>query len=477
MRYPAPREPRSVPPLPSTRESRRTTVGLWAAAFCATLSASSAVLAQTDPTDGAPLGSETFLSLLIGSETDRKSAVATIDERWRPGYAVRVLETLTFQRNRDIYTRLIGLLEKHTGKKYGTDTHRWYEWVWSEPYVQGPGYAQFKSDLYRNVDPIFAGYFGTDREATIRLDEVRWGGVKQDGIPPLRDPEMIAAADAVYLGERDVVFGIEINGDARAYPKRILAWHEMFTDTVGGIPVAGVYCTLCGTVILYETTHDGVEHRLGTSGFLFRSNKLMYDQATQSLWSTFRGEPVIGPLVGKGIVLRPRAVVTTRWGAWRKRHPDTQVLSLDTGHERDYSEGAAYREYFATDDLMFHVPKLDRRLKNKDEVLTMTAAGKDPLAISARFLAKKTLYHTELGGQPIVVVTDPSGANRVYETRGTEFAKWDGESTLVDKAGNEWRLDESALTSANGEGLQRLPAQRAFWFGWYAVYPETRLIK
>ena len=94
-------------------------------------------------------------------------------------------------------------------------------------------------------------------------------GVQQDGIPPLREPEMLAARDARYLAEADVVFGIEINGDARAYPKRILAWHEMFVDRVGGIAVAGVYCTLCGAVIVYETVVDGRAHRLGTSGYLY----------------------------------------------------------------------------------------------------------------------------------------------------------------------------------------------------------------
>jgi hypothetical protein len=99
---------------------------------------------------------------------------------------------------------------------------------------------------------------------------------------------MISASEATYLDDDDVVFGIEVNGDVRAYPKRILAWHEMFVDTVGGIPVAGVYCTLCGTVILYETKVDGTNHEIGTSGFLYRSNKLMYDRATQSLWSTIK---------------------------------------------------------------------------------------------------------------------------------------------------------------------------------------------
>jgi len=301
--------------------------------------------------------------------------------------------------------------------------------------------------------------------------------VKQDGIPPLREPTMISAEEATYLGDDNVVFGLEVNGDPRAYPKRILAWHEMFTDIVGGEPVAGVYCTLCGTMILYETTYEGTEHRLGTSGFLYRSNKLMYDRATQSLWSTIEGEPVIGPLVGKGIHLESGAVVTTTWGAWRRRHPDTRVLSLATGHQRDYSEGAAYREYFATDRLMFSVPELDDRLPNKAEILAIDLEGSAPLAVSADFLLANPVWHGEQGGRPFVVLTDASGANRVYETGEYRFVSWDQDRIAVDSAGLKWQVTEQELRGEDGKTLPRLPAHRAFWFGWRAAHPDTRLVR
>ncbi len=183
------------------------------------------------------------------------------------------------------------------------------------------------------------------------------------------------------------MFGIEIEGDRRAYPKRILAWHELFRDVVGGVPVHGVYCTLCGTMILYKSEAGGRRHRLGTSGFLYRSNKLMYDADTESLWSTIHGAPVLGPRAAAGFRLEALSVVTTTWGAWRDRHPDTRVLSLDTGHRRDYREGAAYREYFATDELMFSVPFSDTRLRNKDEVLALRFGDSAaPTAIAVRFL-------------------------------------------------------------------------------------------
>ena len=164
------------------------------------------------------------------------------------------------------------------------------------------------------MDPGFVDYFYGNPAANIRLDEIRWGGVRRDGIPPLDHPKMIAAAEADYLDDGNIVFGVALDGDVRAYPKRILAWHEMFKDSIAGEHHTGVYCTLCGTMILYRSAFDGVHHELGTSGFLYRSNKLMYDRATMSLWSTFAGEPAVGSLVGQGIRLDLRHVVTTDLG-------------------------------------------------------------------------------------------------------------------------------------------------------------------
>ena len=132
------------------------------------------------------------------------------------------------------------------------------------------------------------------------------------------------------------------------------------------------------------------------------------------------GGPVVGPLAQRDIELEPLFVVTTTWGEWRRRHPRTKVLSIDTGYERDYREGAAYRDYFSTDELMFTVPELDTRLKNKDEVLALRfpEVPMQQLAIAVEFLAGRTVYHDSLGAVDFIVLTDQSGASRVYETRG-----------------------------------------------------------
>ncbi len=414
------------------------------------------------------------------SSEQLEQALAVLEENWSDGYYAPLIEITAYTGSIMARAALFDFLERQSGQSLGQDFHAWYQWLWNQPEAITADYADFKALLYRPIDPRFETYFGGRQpSARIRLDEIRWGGVRQDGIPPLRQPDMITAEEATYLDDSNIVFGLEINGDARAYPQRILAWHEMFVDTIGGVEIAGVYCTLCGTVIPYITTVDGTNHQMGTSGFLYRSNKLMYDQATQSLWSTMRGEPVLGPLVDQGIRMEFLSIVTTSWGEWKRRHPDTTVLSLNTGHSRDYGEGIAYQEYFATDDLMFNTPFNVDELDNKQEVLGLRFPGapNDQLAIDTAFLNSMPIYTDQVGFQDVVVFTDSSGANRVYDPQGIAFAQYDGGSGIVDADGVAWSLDEDALTADDGRTLPRLPAHRAFWFGWHAAFPETRLVQ
>ena len=382
-----------------------------------------------------------------------------------------------------VWRRLMRFVERQTGQRFGGEVDRLQHWIWAQPYDPHPDYALFKGEWYAAVDTRFRSFFPRGVTATIRLDEIDWGGVVVNGIPPLAYPRTLPAAAAEYLDDDHVVFGIAVNGEARAYPKRILAWHEMALDRLGGVELTIVYCTLCGTVIPYESVVDGRHITIGTSGFLYRSNKLMFDDETKSLWNTFEGVPVVGPLVGSGLRLRHRSVVTTTWEEWRRLHPETTVLSLETGHQRDYSEGAAYRDYFGTDRLMFQVPQIDDRLRNKDEVVVMQladAAGtRYPLAIAARFLRDNRVYQTEHAGHRLAVITSARGANRVYAAGAERFARLLGEGRVADAAGGVWRVTEDALV-ADGDPQRRLPrvaAQRAFWFGWYSQFPDTVLIR
>lgn len=422
-----------------------------------------------------------FLSYLglIDIGIDKDEAYEWITANWSPQLLPYFIEPRRFAAASPEVQKLTKLFEKKTGVDR-TDDDGINQYIWSQEIENTSDYAAYKQLFHSQIDPKFTRYFEPECDFDIRLDEVTWGGVIQDGIPPLRQPKMLSVADAEYLSDSDVVFGIKINGDARAYPKRILAWHEMFVDQIGGQAVAGVYCTLCGTVIAYRTEFEGVNHALGTSGFLYRSNKLMYDQATQSLWSTLEGTPVIGPLVGKGIRLDQYWVVTTTWGAWKQRHPDTQVLSLSTGYQRDYREGVAYKSYFATDDRMFETPYTDTRLKNKDEVLALRFShdASKPLVIYEGFLKQHPLYQAELGGKYYVILTDQSGANRVFERAASlDFVEWDGDATVKDSEGSIWTMTEEFLESDEGNRLKRLPAHRAFWFGWHGAFPNTVLIQ
>jgi hypothetical protein len=384
-----------------------------------------------------------------------------------------------------IRSRLIAFLEKQTGKRFDPYLRGWRAWMWTLPYEPHPEYARFKGIVYGAIDRRMQQFFPPGVQSLIRLDEIDWGGVVVNGIPPLRYPRSVQADEARYLRDGNVVFGIVINGEARAYPKRVLAWHEMAIDSVGGRELTVVYCTLCGTVIPYESVVDGQRRSFGTSGLLYRSNKLMFDEETMSLWNTIDGTPVVGPLAGSGVALTSHPAVTTTWGEWRAAHPRTTVLSLETGHKRDYSEGAAYRDYFSHDQLYFQVSKTDRRLKNKAEVLVMrvrpVAGGAAlPLAIVADFLKRSPVFHFEAAGRRFVVVTSRQGANRVYALNQHQVAfpsSPPATDMLLDASGRRWIAGENAMTLADGSiSLPRYVAHRAFWFGWYAQYPETLLL-
>lgn len=456
-------------------------------------------------------------------EGAQKDALKEIEKNWHPSYAIMLTEMARFlpdgkgnpgagieaeqagdpefgggdignvdpldggsrfasRRNPKVQARerLMGFLKDQTGQDFGDDFAAWREWSWDQTYDPHPQYPVFLANFYGILDPTFRNYF--QGPSSIRLDEVQWGGVQADGIPPLDHPKMVSADDASYLDASNIVFGFYEDGQARAYPKRILAWHELMYDKVGETEMTVVYCTLCGTVIPYKSTVGGREVRFGTSGMLYRSNKLLYDGITYTLWSSLTGEPVVGRAVGSGMRLEHLSVVTTTWGEWRSMHPDTQVLSLDTGFERDYDEGVAYAAYFGTDDLMFGVPARDGRLANKAEVLALRTAREgeedEAVALAADFLRANPVYNFEMAGRNLVVVTSANGANRVYEAGGTEFDVRVDDSTITDTFGTTWNVTEEALVRADGSGspLARVPAFRAFWFGWYAQYPNTELI-
>lgn len=454
----------------------------------------------------------------LGEESASKQAYEQLAPHWRNGYTVMFVEmarllpaaprykralevnpagggsgALAFQDQIRQWrlsprgaarARITAFLEEHTGQKFGDDLQAWRLWMWSLDEPMHQDYLTFKRWYYSLIDPRMQAFFQDGSPHLIRLDEIDWGGVKVNGIPPLDHAAREPAAKAKWLKGNHVVFGIVHNGEALAFPKRILAWHEMARDTIGGQAIALVYCTLCGTAIPYKADVAGNTLTFGTSGLLYRSNKLMFDEETNTLWSTLEGKPVLGPLVPQNLHLDSLPIVTTTWKEWKNRYPDTQVISLETGYERDYGEGIAYADYFKNDDLMFLVPSTDDRLKNKDEILALKIptqakpGGRPfiPVAVSSKFLQKHKLFSLHDRGWPYLIITDDSGAHRVYETPNSTFSHH--KKGLVDAQNRIWTITAPGLVpESGGETLPRVPAFRAFWFGWQAQYPDTVLIR
>lgn len=444
------------------------------------------------PAAATPPDVGTFFDAASLDDSRAEPARERIAAAWRDGYAAPIVDMIDLMRRTSFVdpaswirlNRLVGFLERQTGQSFGLDVDGWRRWTWALPYSPPSDYGAFKARLYAQLDPRFAEFFAPPVHASIRLDEVEWGGVPVNGIPPLDHPKSIPAREAEYLDDGNVVFGVFIDGAARAYPQRILAWHELASDRLGGREITLVYCTLCGTAIPYASRVGGRVRRFGTSGLLYESNKLMFDAGTHSLWSSIDGRPVVGPLVGSGLRLEALPIVTTSWGEWRRRHPDTTVLSIATGFARDYSEGAAYRDYFSTDQLMFDVSKHDSRLPNKAEVLVLRlppslAGDTGPVAISADFLSRHPVYEVDIPAPRLVVITSPAGANRVYLAGARRFTGMDAAGRVRDGQGRAWTVSEDALRATFDPTLElaRVPAHRAFWFGWFAQHPDTLLIK
>ena len=197
--------------------------------------------AQQGPETKAEADYRQYVLLTERASNDVGSVLEEISADWQPGSAAMLIESIRFARSPTARSQIIELLQKKTSQKFGRDLSAWYRWLWAQEFPPHPDYAKFKSAIYSRIDARFAEYFADTQNAKIRLDEIRWGGVRRDGIPPLKDPEMIAAEKATYLADTDVVFGVSLNGDTRCYPKRILAWHEMFKDTLGGEPLCGAY--------------------------------------------------------------------------------------------------------------------------------------------------------------------------------------------------------------------------------------------
>lgn len=394
---------------------------------------------------------------------------------------------------------VIETLRDLTGQEIGRSWEQWAAWYGRTKLTPPPGFAGWKAKTLAPIDERFSEFLADGARHTIRIEEIVWGGVPVDGIRPLDNAPTLAADEATYLDPGEPVFGVVVNGEARAYPLRIMDPHELANDVVGGVPISLVYCTLCGTGIAYDARlPDGSTASFSTSGLLHQSNKLMYDRTTRSLWQQFSGRPVVGQLVPKegeaGLQLRAFPTVVAAWRDWRAAHPSTRVLSLETGRGRGYTLGYPYLEYFSSGEPIFPLAERSTKLPAKTWVFGLSL-GEVDRAYRVRELARSRVTNDELAGTDVVLIAphavidveaeaavvgilsyEAGGTVRAYERpRGVRFSLGPHAAVVLDESGRSWSVTEDALVGPTGERAPRIVGTLSFWFGWFSFHPLTEI--
>ena len=440
-----------------------------------------------------------YEALTDGDTAAEEQAIAAIEAARDQRFVAVLLELVRAGQmgiaGRSGYNQRMIVLERLSGQTLGGDWFGWAEWYESTDLAPPPGFASWKGKLWSRIDPGFGALLRDEQPTRIRVEEIDWGGVKLEGIPSLDQPPHTAADGVPWLGGGEPVVGIALGGEARAYPLRIIDWHELVNDRLGGIPLALVYCTLCGSAIAYDARREGdAPYLFSTSGLLHKSNKLMLDRGTRTLWNQLTGRAVLGALADQERVLPLLPAVVTSWDAWRRRHPETSVLSLDTGHERPYVPGMPYGSYFQSSEKMFPARVARKELPSKERVYGLWHAGAAKAWPLAELVAARVLNDV-LDAEPVVLIAtegrvqvdaprpnagflryDAGGAVRAYRRGERELSLGPDAATLRDSDGSMWRMDEDALVGPQGESLPRLPGTLAYWFAWQAFHPDTALL-
>jgi Protein of unknown function (DUF3179) len=208
---------------------------------------------------------------------------------------------------------------------------------------------------------------------SVPLDEIISGGPPRDGIPSIDYPEFVLASEAA-LPDQEPVIGLVVDGDARAYPLRILIWHEIVNDVVGGVPVAVTYCPLCNTGLVFDRrVHDRVL-KFGTTGKLRHSDLVMYDRTTESWWQQFLGEAIVGELTGTQLAMLPARLES--FAKFKQRAPDGWV-QVPGGATRAYGANPYAGYDSAPAPFLYHgllpdgIPPLARVVRVGDEAWSL----------------------------------------------------------------------------------------------------------
>ncbi|UTV29474.1 DUF3179 domain-containing protein [Photobacterium atrarenae] len=277
---------------------------------------------------------------------------------------------------------------------------------------------------------------------TIPASQILSGGPGKDGIPAILKPRFVAASQARFLSPDDVILGLSMGGVSKAYPIKILNWHEIVNDKIKGRSFIVSYCPLCGSGMAFLSKQQGRTLTFGVSGLLYNSDVLMYDHQTESLWSQIRGKAISGSLSGRSLQQYP--LTLTRWQAWREAHPATLVLSTQTGYVRNYQQDP-YAGYARSPRLYFPV------------------ANQAP----ASYPTKET-------------VLGYKGKNSVIAFPFSELRKQDKPKFSYTFEGNRllihWDKDNQSAWITDPQG-QLLTTTILYWFAWYAFYPDSLIFK
>ena len=326
--------------------------------------------------------------------------------------------------------------------------------------------------------------------ASFPLDQIVGGGPPKDGIPALTNPPF--AASASFLSDDDLVLGVVINSEAKAYPHNIGWWHEIVNDRVGGHPVSVTFCPLTGTGLVFDArAEDGGQFELGVSGLLFNNNLIMYDRRDGStLYPQLYFTAIDGPRQGESLDLLP--VVETRWGTWKRLYPDTRVVASGSYRQSQYTR-YPYDDYRTNNSyLLFGLSPLLSTNPNpastsfavKDRVLGLRLNGQAK-AYPFASMGSRQLINDRVGGIEVAVLWD----------RGTHLAlpysRWVGEELLnfdidqsdgfpfnmVDReTGTRWNANGVALEGPlQGQRLTQIPAHNSMWFAWVTFWQDTEV--
>lgn len=273
----------------------------------------------------------------------------------------------------------------------------------------------------------------------ITPNEIDHGGPGRDGIPALDEPQFLTGDDRdSQIKPGDRVMGVSYNGVAKAYPITILDFHEVVNDTFADTALTITFCPLCGTGMVFLANAGDQLLNFGVSGLIYNSDMLLYDRKTNSLWSQIMKKAVTGPL--KGTTLTQVPAQYTTWASWSQQHPQSLLLSRDTGHQRDYENGG-YIQYRRLPGIAFSTLHSDVRIPAKTWVVGITA-GEHAMALPFEELDK-------LEGALAVTV---------------------GETALE----IQWDKEASAARAFDADGKE-FPTTSGYWFAWVAFHPETGL--